>query len=157
MDYHKLNSKWDVWYHSPENNNWDLKSYQKVFSFDTIEHFWSFHNMIDNNIISNSMFFIMKENINPLWEDNNNIKGGCWSYKIIKKDSYETWINLAVDLIRDDLSSYKSFINGISISPKKGFCILKIWNNDSKKRNISNLNLNISLLKNDSYIYKSFS
>lgn len=157
MDYHKLNSKWVIWYHDPENKSWDLKSYKEIYSFDTIEHFWSFHNLVDNEIISNGMFFIMKKNIKPLWEDTKNINGGCWSYKIIKKDALETWINLSVELIRDSLSPHSNFINGISISPKKGFSILKIWNNDKKRKNISNLTLNVPLLQSDSYIYKSFS
>ena len=72
-------------------------------------------------MLNSGMFFIMKEGIYPLWEDNQNINGGCWSYKIIKKDAYKAWVQLAVSLIGESLSTETNFINGISISPKKGF------------------------------------
>ena len=102
---HKLNSKWVLWYHDPENSNWDFKSYEKICVFDSIELFWSIHNYIKNDLIYSGMFFIMKENINPLWEDNNNINGGCWSFKILKKNSYNAWLNLSVSLIGETLSN----------------------------------------------------
>lgn len=153
---HKLNSKWVLWYHDPENSNWDFKSYEKIYLFDTIEQFWSLHNYIQNDLLYSGMFFIMKENINPMWEDNNNINGGCWSWKILKKNSYNAWLNLSASLIGETLSSENSFINGISISPKKGFCIIKIWNNDTKKNNIKNIKRDIPFFDNDDYFYLSF-
>jgi translation initiation factor 4E len=154
---HKLNSRWVLWYHDPENSDWDFKSYEKICVFDTIELFWSIHNYIKNELLYSGMFFIMKENINPLWEDNNNINGGCWSFKILKKNSYNAWINLSVYLIGETLTEEYNFINGISISPKKGFCIIKIWINNTSKSNIKNIRRDIPFFDNDEYIYKSFS
>lgn len=155
--HHHLNSKWVFWYHDPENTKWDIKSYQKIFSFDTVEKFWSLHKSIENEMINSGMFFIMKEGIFPLWEDNSNINGGCWSYKIVKKDAFKAWVQLAVSLIGESLTSEDNFINGISISPKKGFCIIKIWNSDSTKRNISYISTDIPFFEGEDYIYKSFS
>ena len=154
---HQLNSKWGFWYHDPENTNWDIKSYQKIFTFDTVEKFWSLHKHIENEMLNSGMFFIMKEGIYPLWEDNQNINGGCWSYKIIKKDAYKAWVQLAVSLIGESLSTETNFINGISISPKKGFCIIKIWNSDKHKKEISYISSNIPFFEGEEYIYKSFS
>ena len=30
------------------------------------------------------MLFVMRDNVDPLWEHEENIKGGCWSLKIPK-------------------------------------------------------------------------
>jgi hypothetical protein len=76
------------------------------------------------------MLFVMRKGITPLWEDPKNRKGGCFSYKITNKNVYECWKNLTYNLVGESLSSNKKLqlqINGITISPKKNFCILKVW------------------------------
>ena len=153
----KLNSKWVFWYHDPENTNWDLKSYQKIYSFDTVEKFWSLHKNIENDMINSGMFFIMRDGIFPLWEDDSNVAGGCWSYKIIKKDAYKAWVQLCVSLIGETLAREDNVINGISISPKKGFCIIKIWNKDKHKNDVSYITSDIPFFNGEDYIYKAFS
>jgi hypothetical protein len=37
-----------------------------------------------DQLYSRGMFFIMREHILPLWEDESNKNGGCFSYKIYK-------------------------------------------------------------------------
>ena len=41
--------------------------------------------------INCGMFFLMKENIKPIFEDEKNIKGGYWSLRINKKETTECW------------------------------------------------------------------
>ena len=53
---HKLNSKWVLWYHDPENSNWDFKSYEKIYLFDTIEQFLCLHNYIQQDKYLKYMF-----------------------------------------------------------------------------------------------------
>ena len=76
------------------------------------------------------MLFIMKEGINPMWEDQKNRNGGSFSYKVSNKHVYETWRDLTYTLIGESISNNVSFVNsitGVTISPKKNFCIVKIW------------------------------
>ena len=48
-------------------------------------------------------------------------------------------------------------VNGISISPKRGFNIIKVWNSDAMKFNHpSNLNSHISVIKESDIIYTPF-
>ena len=35
----KLNSKWTIWFHKSDDNNWDFDSYIKLASFNTIEEY----------------------------------------------------------------------------------------------------------------------
>ena len=76
------------------------------------------------------MLFLMRKGINPMWEDPLNCKGGCFSYKISNKHVSSVWKMLSYILVGESLSHDKSIrknINGITISPKKHFCIIKIW------------------------------
>ena len=151
-----LNSKWILWYHDPLDTNWDLSSYKNLHEISSIQNFWEIYKFMDNNIIENSMLFLMRDGIKPLWEDDKNVPGGCWSFKITKGNLYEVWLNLSLYLCGESLISNKKnyeLLNGISISPKKNFCIIKIWNSDKKQNNLSFLN-KIEDLPFDTCIYK---
>lgn len=126
---HYLLDKWVMWAHLPSNSNWDLKSYKKIVTLDNIEDATYFYENISDNITKNYMLFLMREGINPLWEDPRNIKGGCFSYKTNNKNINESWKNLSYLLLGETLTSPKlsKHINGITISPKKNFFIIKIW------------------------------
>ena len=130
-----LSNKWILWFHDPLDNNWKLNSYNKISSISTINDFWNTYTFLNNKIVENSMLFLMKNNIDPLWEHTENIKGGSWSIKLQKGNLYDIWTNISIYLINEQISN--ETINGISISPKKNFCIIKIWtkqnNNDIKK------------------------
>ena len=84
------------------------------------------------------MLFVMRENINPTWEDKQNRNGGCFSYKISNKYVYEIWKALLYALAGESLTkdpAHASLVNGITISPKKNFCIVKIWLKDCTVQN----------------------
>jgi translation initiation factor 4E len=87
-------------------------------------------NIIPEQIVNSCCFFIMKENITPMWEDKNNRNGGYFSYRIANKYVFQTWKELAFVLTGESISNNNLFVsnvNGISISPKKNFCVIKIW------------------------------
>ena len=128
---HYLNSEWILWAHLPHNTDWSLKSYIKVSSIDTVEHMIRLLNNIPDIMVSNCMLFLMRKGINPTWEDPNNINGGYWSFKVENLDAQNIWFILFKLLIGESLLDNEQnpyLINGISISPKRTFCIVKIWN-----------------------------
>ena len=94
--------------------------------------------------------------IYPQWEDPSNRKGGYWSFKIMKEKSSEYWFKLFMCTIGECISEKVEDtlgINGISISPKKNFCIIKIWNNDSNNNDIEFLSKELDFLNMDEVIY----
>ena len=148
-----LNDTWILWFHDPLDNNWKLNSYKKISSINTINDFWASYSFLNNKIVENSMLFLMRNNIDPLWEHKDNIKGGSWSIKLQKGNLYDIWTTISIYLINENIS--KKDINGISISPKKNFCIIKIWtkNNENDINTINKIN-NISY---DGIIFKAHS
>ena len=133
-----LKNKWTVWIHDLYDKNWNLKSYKKLYTFDTIEDFWTFYKNID--CFNKYMYFLMKNDILPIWENESNINGGAFSYITPKNNSKNSWINLSMKLIGETLTmDNMDQINGASFSPKANICIIKIWNKDCK--NMFNINL----------------
>ena len=135
MDQYNLNNKWSFWYHSINDNQWTNNSYKILL---TIQNLFDYNFIIDNfkqNHYQNGMFFCMKNDIFPNWEDPNNRLGGCLSFKIYSKNLVKEWNILLLKCINEKImKNNNNNINGISISPKKEFNIVKLW----FKNNISN-------------------
>lgn len=141
----KLNNTWNIWYHH-EKDNWKLSGYKQIYTIKTISDFWKFYNNWDTvGGISNKHFFLMKDNITPIWEDPDNINGGCWSYKIQEEDAPELWEDLSVYLICNQLCpTINDELVGLSICLKKNNnIVIKIWNKNSKNNSLKLINENI--------------
>ena len=78
-----------------------------------------------------------------LWEDEHNANGGYWSFKITVDKVCKCWNNLIISVLGETFCKDNENIMGISISPKKHFCIVKIWvnNNTFKLEDIHEINL----------------
>jgi hypothetical protein len=149
----KLKTNWVLWFHELNNNEWGIDSYKQITTLSTIGNTLYTLNQFKNLInLDNGMFFIMKEGIHPIWESDDNINGGYWSFKILKHDAYQTWKYLVLSLVGMVLTTNiddMACINGITSSPKENNCIFKICNNDSSKNNVSMLTTEIPNLMSD--------
>jgi hypothetical protein len=127
---HELSDSWILWAHLPHDTDWSLKSYMKIYEFNTVEQAITITETLPPVLVTNCMLFLMRKGINPIWEDERNRNGGCFSYKIPNKDVPDAWKQLSYSLVGETMSDNKKLlphINGITISPKKNFCIIKVW------------------------------
>ena len=150
----KLQNKWSSWHHELFNNDWSIESYKKLYTFDNIAEFW----LLYNNFISlhNGMFFLMKNDILPIYEDKNNINGGYWSLKVTNDNVSKIWLYLSLDLIGGKLDK-KNIVSGLSISYKKKFYIIKIWIKNKNFNDIRYLDLEDIDINKDDMLYNNFS
>ena len=133
-DDHWLNDVWTFHFHDPDDQRWTLDSYRRLGDATSVEEFWELQDAIAPHVRT-GMFFMMREHVFPCWDDKHNIDGGCLSLKLTAEESPAAWellLKRAIGetLVRDDASA--AALNGISISPKRGFCIVKIWLADDK-------------------------
>lgn len=126
----RLENKWVLWAHFPHDTDWSVASYKCVAKLDTVESVIAITQSLPEKLIKNCMLFLMKEGIQPIWEDPMNRDGGCFSYKTHNKDVWTAWNNLTYAVTGGSVSSDEGLlqsVNGITISPKKHFCIIKLW------------------------------
>jgi hypothetical protein len=136
--FHNLSSQWTLWAHLPHNTDWSIKSYIPISTFTTIEETIAVTETLPSIMVENCMLFMMKKGILPTWEDPKNRNGGCFSYKVSNKNVYKVWKNLTYVVVGASISKNAGFVNcvtGITISPKKNFCIIKIWMTDCNNQN----------------------
>jgi len=133
----KLKDSWNLWYHHILND-WTLSGYKKIYTINTIKDFWDIYNNI--NLIeelNNLHLYFMRDNVTPIWEDNNNKNGGVWSILVNPDHAFELWEKLSVDLVSQTI--FDNNINGISINQKNNIFIIKIWNNNKNLKNNTTL------------------
>jgi hypothetical protein len=146
--HHELSNKWVLWAHLPHDTDWTLASYKKILGFNALEDIIALNQQISETVIKNCMLFLMKNNISPLWEDKMNSNGGCFSFKVNNKNVASSWKRLIYCLIGNTITTDKSLIDnitGITISPKKSFCIIKIWLTNCSYQNPKLLSQKIGL------------
>ena len=164
-DYHKLNTGWIIWYHSPSDKSWSKDSYKSILELNTIEEYILLEKSWDECLPSvvEGMYFLMRKFNNgiivyPQWEDINNKSGGYWSFKVDNEKASQIWNKLCQltlgEMICEDTQDTLQ-INGISISPKKTFCIIKIWNNDCSKQSVKILSQHLHFFNMDEVKYSS--
>lgn len=130
----ELHGKWNLYYHLPNDKNWDLSSY-KLISKDIhfLDELIAVNENLSEKIVKHCMLFVMRSGITPMWEDVHNRKGGCFSFKVVNKQVHEVWKTLFYALCGESLcvdKKHSGLLNGITISPKKSFCIVKVWLKD---------------------------
>ena len=127
---------WTLYFHDPEDTKWTPDSYKRIGAFSDFESMWGTLNKINSDRFLAGMFFLMKDPFLPLWEHRSNIHGGSYCIKIPESQAYESFQRYAAAAILNMVSKEeKNNIVGVSISPKKGFHILKLWNLTSRVYN----------------------
>ena len=138
---HALYDKWTLYAHLPHDTDWSVDSYKPICEFATMEECIGLVESLPDVVIKNCMLFLMRGKIKPVWEDPGNRDGGCFSYKINNKQIVNIWKNVCFSTVGETLTEnpdYIKHINGITVSPKRSFCILKIWMSDFKYQDATN-------------------
>jgi len=146
-----LNSQWNVFYHRDDNPDWSESSYSKFYKIDTLSSFWKFFSNFSRLDKNRIQYFIMRNGINPTWEDVNNRTGGVLSIKIDvyqtekrsndRNSQYERRNDLAIEIMtcicmlimNECFIKTPMDINGITFNCKSKITFIKIWIRDFKK------------------------
>ena len=136
--FHNLSCKWTLWAHLPHNTDWSIKSYIPISTFSTIEETTAIMETLPSIMVENCMLFMMRQGIEPRYEDIKNRKGGYFSNKVLNKNVYKVWKELSYVTVGESVINNTNIMNcvtGITISPKKNFCIIKIWMTNRDNQN----------------------
>ena len=140
----KLSNYYRVLGHHNDDKSWDYISYYNITILNNwldVSSFLSTLNTVKGECsLTDFDIFVMKNEISPMWEDNENRNGSICSVKIDSLlDGYEIFRVLIINICNNTLLCFSSetwnTINGISFSSKKidnlkddNYCvIIKLW------------------------------
>lgn len=126
---HMLSDNWVLWYHDLKKDQWDMPSYDEIFTFNTVEDFWICYNNVTD--VNNGMYYLMRKGYPPIWDHEINLNGGGWTFRLDKKYANNFWTKLSCFCVGETLSSISKSVIGISISPKMRFVTVRIWTKSS--------------------------
>lgn len=125
---------WTLYFHAPDDRSWAPDSYKKVHTVGAWEDLGATLRELGPGRLTNGMVFAMRGATSPLWEHRSNIRGGCYCLKISRRNAVEVYTRYlaaaAAECATTDPTANP--IVGVTISPKKGFVIIKLWNTDGR-------------------------
>jgi hypothetical protein len=114
--------------------------------------------ILSEPVIRKCMLFFMKGDIIPSWEDEANVNGGCFSFKLPLTNIRENWATVLYSITGNTVSDNPEFLSdvaGVVLSPKKHYYIVQIW---MKTRSHSSTSLStvIQRIAKDEIIFKKY-
>ena len=134
----KLQDSWSLYYHSFDSDDWSIKGYQKLLTIDTVEEYLTMIDVLSD--WTNGMYYLMRGEHLPIWEDPLNNGAGTWTFKFLKSSIGPVWCDYTTHCIGETLlqSGNKTLqyneVIGISLSPKSTFTTLKVWVQSGKTK-----------------------
>jgi hypothetical protein len=127
-----LNTKWLIWIHPSESKDFSPMSYAKLTDINNVSSFWKFMNNFEKLDYKNNQFYLMRQGIFPIWEDNHNRYGSTISYRydISQKICMDFWIDICMLAVNEILYDDMNDITGLSFTTKNNWVMIKVWNSN---------------------------
>lgn len=161
MDINSVfDDEWTLYLHLAKDTDWSSSSYKIINKVKDIKSLFSLFNSIPYTFSEKGMLFFMKNDIKPIWEDEHNRNGGCFSFKLESNNIHDDYKKLVYSIITNTFTTNRDFlkhVNGITISPKRQFNIVKIWLDYKEFTNIKDIEIDpvvLGILDIENCIFK---
>lgn len=134
-----LKYTWVIWYRPPTSKNSDYeKSTVKMLRMSTAQDFVRvFRHLKRPSLLPTvSDYHFFKEGIRPVWEDEENRKGGKWIMRLKKGVADRYWENLLMALIGNEFMEAGEEVCGAVVSVRSGEDVFSVWTKNDGGRNV---------------------
>ncbi|KAL8851225.1 MAG: hypothetical protein Q9221_003856 [Calogaya cf. arnoldii] len=136
---HTLKYTWIVWYRPPTSKFQDYeKSTTALAHFSSVESFWAVYTHLKrpSTLSAVSDYHLFKKGIRPVWEDEENKRGGKWIVRLKKGVSDRYWEDLLLAIVGDQFAEAGEEVCGAVLSVRSGEDVLSVWTRIDGGRNI---------------------
>ncbi|KAF1809635.1 eukaryotic translation initiation factor 4E-4 [Eremomyces bilateralis CBS 781.70] len=134
-----LRYTWVIWYRPPTSKNSDYeKSIKPVCKISTAQDFWKVYTHLKrpSELPTVSDYHFFKEGIRPVWEDEENKKGGKWILRLKKGVADRYWEDLLLAIIGNQFAEAGEEVCGAVLSVRSGEDVFSIWTKNDGGRNV---------------------
>lgn len=130
---HRLRNSWVFWFRPPISKANGFIEYEKtlhpIASCESAEEFFTVYQHLKrpSSLPLVSDYHLFKKGIRPIWEDDENKKGGKWIVRLKKGVADRYWENLLFAVIGDQFGDASDEVCGVVLSVRNGEDILSIW------------------------------
>lgn len=128
-----MRHSWAFWFRPPISKSNGFVEYEKTLhetgAFDNVEDFWKVYSRLarPSTLPLVSDYHIFKRGIRPVWEDEENKKGGKWIVRLKKGVADRYWEDLVLAIVGDQFAEASEELCGAVLSVRNGEDILSIW------------------------------
>ena len=123
-----LPSLWQLYGHNSESKNWKIDSYNNIYKITNASNLWRFLNNFYRMDFKTFDFFLMKDDILPIWEHKKNRDGSICSIRTDINTGSDAVCLIMLHMVTNKLYTDGSDdINGISCSVRNNWMVIKIW------------------------------
>ncbi|KAL8772793.1 MAG: hypothetical protein Q9209_002138 [Squamulea sp. 1 TL-2023] len=136
---HPLKYTWIVWYRPPTSKFQDYeKSTTPLAHFYSVESFWTLYTHLKrpSTLSPVSDYHLFKKGIRPVWEDEENKRGGKWIVRLKKGVCDRYWEDLLLAIVGDQFAEAGEEVCGAVLSVRSGEDVLSVWTRIDGGRNI---------------------
>ena len=134
-----LKYTWVIWYRPPTSKNSDYeKSTKAMCKMGSVQQFWAVyaHLKHPSALPTVSDYHFFKEGIRPVWEDEENKKGGKWIMRLKKGVADRYWEELLMAMVGDQFAEAGEEVCGAVVSVRPGEDVFSIWTKNDGGRNV---------------------
>ncbi|KAI9757086.1 MAG: hypothetical protein M1815_002200 [Lichina confinis] len=106
----------------------------KLIDINNVQTFWeTFNNFPLDSLVMRDSVHLFKRTVKPVWEDQRNVRGGSWTFRVNKADAAEFWKCMQLMAIGETLQEVVEQgddICGVSLSIRFNSHMLSVWNRD---------------------------
>jgi len=130
---HTLRHSWVFWFRPPISKSNGFVEYEKtlhpIASLATAEDFFGVYRHLKrpSTLPLVSDYHIFKKGIRPVWEDDENKRGGKWIVRLKKGVADRYWEELLFAMVGDQFAEASDEVCGAVLSVRNGEDILSIW------------------------------
>ncbi|ROV92608.1 hypothetical protein VPNG_09868 [Cytospora leucostoma] len=130
---HLLRNSWCFWYRPSIPKNIGYIPYEDtvhgIAAVSTAEEFWAVYRHLKrpSALPLVSDYHLFKKGVRPIWEDEENRKGGKWVVRLKKGVADRYWEDLMLALVGDQFGDAGDEVCGAVMSVRNGEDILSIW------------------------------
>lgn len=130
---HPLRHSWVFWFRPPISKANGYIEYEKTLhpmaTCETVEEFFEIYRHLNrpSTLPLVSDYHMFKKGVRPIWEDEENKKGGKWIVRLKKGVADRYWEDLLLALIGDQFFEASDEVCGAVLSVRNGEDILSIW------------------------------
>ena len=130
---HQLRNSWVFWFRPPISKANGYIEYEKtlhpIAACDTAEEFFAVYRHLrrPSALPLVSDYHLFQKGIRPIWEDDENKKGGKWIVRLKKGVADRYWEDLLLAIVGDQFGEASDEVCGAVLSVRNGEDILSIW------------------------------
>ncbi|NXG72409.1 IF4E factor, partial [Baryphthengus martii] len=137
---HPLQNRWALWFFKNDKSKMWQANLRLVTKFSTVEDFWALYSHIQlaSKLTSGCDYSLFKDGIEPMWEDNQNKRGGRWLITLAKQQRHTEldrfWLETLLCLIGEMFDEYSDEVCGAVINIRAKGDKIAIWTREAENQ-----------------------